>query len=469
MMKHLVIESLGLARPDEARRLRGRSFSGVTATLTALALLFGAASAQAAHVSVARPPHARHAAASQEVQPSSTHSRERLKAKVAAPHGTHPAPAKLAASKPPARPVRSALAAKPQATKRRSRVEQHPEPVALSRASLRRKPRVQVAERQAAPATIAPAAADHELTSNDFLNATVASSPAAGSPAASVVVAPSVVATSAPNPPARQAAPVARLEPNQPFAVRPATADDLTPMPDEFAYLAHPSHEELSEEVAIPMVLPGLYRNGRLIVPAPLKGSHEILVHQNLMADDEGLERIQDNDDLARLRASHQLINFPESASLHVNPELSSDRRCARVWTVRFAADIAHQYYARFHQPLQVNSAVRTIAYQLRLQRVNGNAAGIGGDVASPHLSGQAIDFGKSGMSLAEIAWMRAYLKPLMDSGKLDVEEEFQQACFHISVYRNYLPAVVKRPKTELATLHAPKAAAATPRIDRDE
>jgi len=28
----------------------------------------------------------------------------------------------------------------------------------------------------------------------------------------------------------------------------------------------------------------------------------------------------------------------------------------------------------------------------------------------------------------------------LIEQGKIDVEEEFQQACFHISVYRNYVP-----------------------------
>jgi hypothetical protein len=216
-------------------------------------------------------------------------------------------------------------------------------------------------------------------------------------------------------------------------------------------------HLEHAEDAAQPIVLPGLYRNGRLVVPAPLKGSHEVLIHQNLMADDEGLERIINDGDIARLRSTRQLVDFPESASLHVNPELAADRRCARLWTVRFAADIAHQYYARFHEPLMVSSAVRTIAYQLHLQRTNGNAAGIGGDIASPHLTGQAIDFGKSGMSLTEIAWMRAYLKPLMDAGKLDVEEEFQQACFHISVYRSYLPPTSRRlPKAEVATLRTP-------------
>ena len=186
---------------------------------------------------------------------------------------------------------------------------------------------------------------------------------------------------------------------------------------------------------------PRLYTSsGRLILPAPLKGSHDVLVHQNLMADDEGLSRIQDDDELDRLRAAHLLVDLPVSASLSINPELPANRRCARPWTARFAADTARAFYARFHQPLQVNSAVRTVDVQLRLLRSNGNAAPAEGDTASPHLTGQAIDFAKRGMSLAQIAWMRSYLLPLMNSGKIDVEEEFQQACFHVSVYRSYLP-----------------------------
>ena len=202
--------------------------------------------------------------------------------------------------------------------------------------------------------------------------------------------------------------------------------------------LPAPTRQEITEEVEQPIVLPGLYRNGRLIVPRPLKGSREVLVHQNMVADDEGLNRIQDNDDLQRMRGARLLVDFPETSGLHLNPELSEDRRCARPWTVRFASDISRSFYARFHQPLQVNSAARTVAYQMRLRRVNGNAAGIDGEVASPHLTGQALDFGKRGMSTAQIAWMRMYLLPLMQTGEVDVEEEFQQSCFHISVYRTY-------------------------------
>ena len=129
--------------------------------------------------------------------------------------------------------------------------------------------------------------------------------------------------------------------------------------------------------------------------------------------------------------------------------------RCGSRKTLRGA------YYVRFHQPLQVNSAVRTVAYQLRLRRVNGNAAGIGGEMASPHLTGEAIDFGKHDMSTEEIAWMRTYLRPLMQVGKVDVEEEFQQACFHISVYRSYAPGIPSS-RREYAALAQPTRDAGT-------
>jgi hypothetical protein len=198
------------------------------------------------------------------------------------------------------------------------------------------------------------------------------------------------------------------------------------------------SANEMAQAAIQPRVTPMYTRTGRLIVPPPLRGSREVLVHQNEMADAAGLERIENEEELERLRNSHQLVEVAGGSGLHVNPELPENRRFARPWTAKFAADIARAYYARFGRPLELNSAVRTISYQMRLQRVNGNAAAIAGETASPHLTGQAIDFGKKGMTMAEIAWMRLYLAPLMNAGMIDVEEEFQQACFHISVYRSY-------------------------------
>jgi hypothetical protein len=202
-----------------------------------------------------------------------------------------------------------------------------------------------------------------------------------------------------------------------------------------------------------PVVVNTYSRNGRLIVPAPLKGSHEVLVHQNQMADDAGLSRIQDDEDLDRMRAAHLLVAFPDIAALEVNEELPINRRYARPWTVKFATDTAKAFYAKFHEPLRLNSAVRTVDYQVKLRRTNGNAAAVDGDGASPHLTGQAIDFGKRGMTTAQLAWMRSYLLPLMQSGKVDVEEEFKQSCFHISVYASYLPKKHTDPKNEVAQL----------------
>lgn len=183
------------------------------------------------------------------------------------------------------------------------------------------------------------------------------------------------------------------------------------------------------------------YTNGgRLVVPAPLRGTHAILVHQNLMADRDGLERVRNDADLLRLRREKKLVAVPVSEKLTVDERLPVNRRYCRPWTAKFLTDLARAHYARFHEPLQVNSAVRTMRFQEHLLRINGNAAPVRGETASPHLTGQTIDLAKHGLSMTEVAWMRGYLLPLIQENKVDVEEEFQQAVFHISVYKSYDP-----------------------------
>ena len=174
------------------------------------------------------------------------------------------------------------------------------------------------------------------------------------------------------------------------------------------------------------------------MVPAALVGSHAILLHQNEMADVDGLGRVQNDADLESMRERGMLVSLPTSNGLGIDDRLPVNRRFSRPWTASFLNDLAHAHYAHFHTPLQVNSAVRTVEFQQHLIHINGNAAPADGDTASPHLTGQAIDLAKRGMPLAEIAWMRGYLLPLIEEGKIDVEEEFQQSCFHISVYRKY-------------------------------
>jgi hypothetical protein len=186
----------------------------------------------------------------------------------------------------------------------------------------------------------------------------------------------------------------------------------------------------------------------RSAMPAPLRGSLESLERQNARLDAEGLERIEDEADLVDRIAHKLLVPIPASSALAVNAELPPAHRYCRPWTASFLADLAQAHEAAFHRPLEVSSAVRTAEYQKRLMERNGNAAPAEGDVVSPHLTGATIDIAKDNLSRAEIAWMRQRLLALETAGMIDVEEEFRQTCFHITVYKSYVP-LAPRPATQ--------------------
>lgn len=178
-----------------------------------------------------------------------------------------------------------------------------------------------------------------------------------------------------------------------------------------------------------------------ILMASPLRGSLESLEHQNEMANEEGLERILDEQDLSNRIAERLLVPVPVSDALTVNQDLPENHRYCRPWTAVFLRDLARDHNARFHRPLEVSSAVRTVEYQKHLMRINGNAAAAEGDIVSPHLTGATIDIAKHGMTRDELAWMRSWLLQLQVAGQIDVEEEFRQACFHITVYKSYAPS----------------------------
>jgi hypothetical protein len=182
-------------------------------------------------------------------------------------------------------------------------------------------------------------------------------------------------------------------------------------------------------------------RNTRIVAMAPLRGSLESLMRQNEKTDADNLERIENDADLHERIAQGLLVPVPVSGGLTINSNLPADRRYCRPWTATFLADLARDHQAQFHHSFEVSSAVRTVEYQRQLMRVNGNAAPAEGDIASPHLTGATIDIAKSGLSRNEIFWMRDRLNALQNQGKIDVEEEFRQACFHITVYKSYVGA----------------------------
>ncbi len=177
---------------------------------------------------------------------------------------------------------------------------------------------------------------------------------------------------------------------------------------------------------------------GVSMMPSPLKGSFESLARQNERTEADGLERILDEDDLASRIQQKLLVPIPTSSALAVNENLTENHRYCRPWTAAFLSDLASDHASRFHRPLLVSSAVRTVEYQQRLMRTNGNAAAAEGDVVSPHLTGGTIDIPKQGMNRQELGWMRNWLLAQQLAGTIDVEEEFKQSCFHITVYKNY-------------------------------
>ncbi len=207
-----------------------------------------------------------------------------------------------------------------------------------------------------------------------------------------------------------------------------------------------PSDEATSVRAESELALLRIPRAGTI---SPLRGSLESLERQNARLDAEGLERIEDEDDLASRIANKLLVPLPASAGLTVNGELLENHRYCRPWTARFLSDLSKAHEAMFHKPLEVSSAVRTVEYQRRLMRTNGNAAPAEGDIVSPHLTGATIDIAKQGLGRREMVWMRQRLLALQSAGKIDVEEEFRQACFHITVYKGYAPAALPHPLVE--------------------
>ncbi len=181
-------------------------------------------------------------------------------------------------------------------------------------------------------------------------------------------------------------------------------------------------------------------RHTRHIVwrPLLLRGSHDSLVRQNEEIDRLQLPRIADDAELEELIQEKQLVPLPVNAGVRVDPRLEAAHRYCRPWTRQFLEDLGDAYYKEFRQPIQVNSAVRTVEQQKKLRRHNRNAAPITGDTASSHLAGLTVDIAKHGMSGKQRRWMEQYLVKMRTLGLVEVAEERRQAVFHVMVSDRY-------------------------------
>jgi len=166
--------------------------------------------------------------------------------------------------------------------------------------------------------------------------------------------------------------------------------------------------------------------------------THESLLAQNAEVDRLELPRIQDDDELEALKASGALQPIIAGETLRFDPRLDPSRRYCRPWTRDFVEDLSQAYYNRFHQQIQVNSAVRTVKVQKKLRRHNRNAAPAEGDTASSHLAGLTVDLQRRGLSKEEVRWMEHYLFYMKALGLVEPEEERHQSVFHIMVSGHY-------------------------------
>ncbi len=166
--------------------------------------------------------------------------------------------------------------------------------------------------------------------------------------------------------------------------------------------------------------------------------SHESLLLQNAEINRLDLPRIQDDDELEVLKVSGALLPIRASDTLRFDPRLDPSRRYSRPWTRDFTEDIGQAYFHRFHQQIQVNSAVRTVKVQKKLRRHNRNAAPADGDTASSHLAGVTVDLQRRGMSKEQVRWMEHYLFYMKALGLVEPEEERHQWVFHIMVSGRY-------------------------------
>jgi hypothetical protein len=174
------------------------------------------------------------------------------------------------------------------------------------------------------------------------------------------------------------------------------------------------------------------------------------MLRQNDEIDRLQLIRIHDDQQLEELELTGELVGLHESKALAIALNLEANRRFCRPWTRSFVEDLSGAFYAEFHQPIQLTSAVRTVEQQAKLQRHNKNAAPIDGDTASSHLAGLTIDIGKRPMSRAQRRWVDEYVLRLQQLGLVEAAEERRQACYHIMVSERYAE-YRENPETYLA------------------
>ena len=163
-----------------------------------------------------------------------------------------------------------------------------------------------------------------------------------------------------------------------------------------------------------------------------LAPSRQSLLLQNQMINQMGLERIADERRLSELVKQGRLVALPVSSAIKIAPSLPANRRYALAEVNSFLVRLASEYYAEFHQPLVVDSAVRPVTVQKWLRRHNASAAPIHGDTASSHEAGCTVDLSRR-LTKQQTRWLEWRLFYYEQARGLVLVEE-ERSCFHTMI-----------------------------------
>ncbi len=164
---------------------------------------------------------------------------------------------------------------------------------------------------------------------------------------------------------------------------------------------------------------------------------------QNAVADRYELTRLADSVQLSAFIASGRLVPIRATDAYVISGSLGemdpAQRRLyahARPYTKRFLDDVLGEAHQKFGSRYVITSLVRTIEYQRKLCRANGNAiCGLRGWKRSSHLTGASVDISYLRLSALERRWLLKRLRALARARRIAFVREVNQACFHVMVF----------------------------------
>ena len=105
--------------------------------------------------------------------------------------------------------------------------------------------------------------------------------------------------------------------------------------------------------------------------------------------------------------------------------------------------EIANAYYQKFKVPLRISSLLRSMDYQISLNKTNANSFVVRGKGSlPPHTSGCAVDIPRRNLTAEEQNFMMKLFAEMERANKIDaLREGNDNACFHFFIFPDGVPA----------------------------